>query len=203
MRNLARELSVTPGTIYAYVTSKDEIVSAVLDRLAEEIEVSSGDPRISWHAELRQLLSAYYKLLTQHPELLAPSIVIRGAMPSGARLAERLLFLLERGGFDGELGIRQTRMLTAYVVGAAANATWMQNIVSQGAIDATLYNRDEFPRVHRLTASVDEHNAHEVFDEGLDFIIGALRQPARPRKKSLGASAAPQIGRRRTRKPSR
>ena len=75
---------------------------------------------------------AIRKLESEIGELLFDRSTRDGVMTDAGRVlqeyAERLLFLLECGGFDGELGIRKTRMLTAYVVGAAANATWMQNI---------------------------------------------------------------------------
>jgi hypothetical protein len=118
-------------------------------------------------------MRAYYELLTAHPHLLTPGLIIRGAVPAGARLAERALLLVEVGGLAGERGYRAVSTLTSFVAGAAINAVWSNDMQAEGEADADAYDAATFPRVK---AVLENANVEQAFESGLAFIIGALTQ---------------------------
>ena len=173
IRSLAVALGVTPGTIYSYVESKDDLLRGVMDRLVAAIPVADGEPEPTWSAELGALLRAYYTLLASHPKLLTPDTVVRGAVPAGARFGERVLQLLEAGECDGD-PLTVLSMLSSYVTGAAFSTAWSR---SAGAVDTASYR--SFPRVHALLDRYRPDDADRVFEAGLAFLLDAVAAGAR------------------------
>ncbi|TAJ17775.1 MAG: TetR/AcrR family transcriptional regulator, partial [Dehalococcoidia bacterium] len=65
MRTLAAELGVVPMALYKHVTSKEDLISEVVDRVFGEVEfqVTTGD----WKGSLRQRSLSLRAALARHP----------------------------------------------------------------------------------------------------------------------------------------
>jgi AcrR family transcriptional regulator len=187
IRNLAVELGVTPGTVYAYVDSKDDLLAAMADRLIEGIDVSDGEPEPTWDDELRRLLSAYYGLLVRYPALLNPALAITRAVPSAARLAERILLLIGRAGFDEGTADQRATMLTSFVLGSALNTVWRRTLDRTPGLDWNAYAAQQTPRLRRALLAGKNVDLDATFATGLDAMVAGLaprvRSPRRRRRR--------------------
>src|SRR5581483_4051646 len=133
-------------------------------------------------------LRAYYALLSSHPKLLTPDVVVRGAVPAGARFGERALYLLEVGECDGD-PFTVLSMLTSYVAGAAFSTAWSR---SAGLDLDSEYHA--FPRVRALLDRFQPDDLDGVFDAGLTFILDAVAATARTPGtggRAVGSTARP------------
>jgi AcrR family transcriptional regulator len=97
MRRVAAELDTGPASLYVYVRNRDELLRAMLDRVASGIPLVKPDPK-RWRKQLYDLLDGFRVALEEHPGL---STVLPGVpVVTDASLAsiENLLGLLVAGG---------------------------------------------------------------------------------------------------------
>jgi TetR/AcrR family transcriptional regulator, tetracycline repressor protein len=100
IRRLAQDLGVTPMALYWHFRSKEELLSALGDRVWAEISLDL-DPAASWPDQLRALLESLIAMLRAHPsgsQLLMSGEKLHG--DSSLLATETTLAVLGRGGFD-------------------------------------------------------------------------------------------------------
>jgi AcrR family transcriptional regulator len=100
MRRLAQELDTGAASLYVYISGRDELRSAMLDRLAGEVELEPPDPA-HWRQQVHRLLLRMLESMHGHPGI---AMVAVGNPPTTERVmlvAENLAALLRAGGIDG------------------------------------------------------------------------------------------------------
>jgi AcrR family transcriptional regulator len=100
MRRLASELDTGAASLYVYISGRDELRRAMLDRLAGEIELEDPDPG-HWREQVHRLLLRMLESMHGHPGI---AMVAVGDPPTTERVmlvAENLAGLLRAGGIDG------------------------------------------------------------------------------------------------------
>jgi len=102
IRRLATELGVTPMALYWHFRSKEELLTALADRVWGEIDVKL-DPDAGWLGQLRGLLESLVRVLRAHPG--GSQLLLAGEkQSSGAAMqaTEAALQVLHEAGFDAE-----------------------------------------------------------------------------------------------------
>ncbi|MEV0582797.1 helix-turn-helix domain-containing protein [Nonomuraea sp. NPDC050310] len=118
MRALADRLGVRPNTLYSHVPSKTALVDELLDDVLGGIPAPE-DPRPE--QGVRELMTATYRVLLEHAELVPLYLSRQGARgPQAQRLGEIMLDLLAKGGVHGEQAVEARRVLIVYTIGFAA-----------------------------------------------------------------------------------
>jgi AcrR family transcriptional regulator len=116
VRRVADRLDVTPMALYRYVSSKDELLDALADRLYAELELPTGN--YGWWEELARLARSTRRLLLAHP-WAAPLLARPLAGPHAQALDQALQHELRRAGFSaaeaGELHDQLSNMVFALV----------------------------------------------------------------------------------------
>ena len=99
IRRLAQEHGVTPMAMYWHFNDKDSLLDALAEHLIEAVQLPEPSDG-SWDVELREILRAFLVAIRPHPTLAA--LVLRRILiaESGLRIAERVLGLLGRAGFE-------------------------------------------------------------------------------------------------------
>jgi AcrR family transcriptional regulator len=187
MRRLATQLGVTPNALYSYVSSKDELLDAVLDSLLADINIDTfvseepGDRIVELMVDSRRVLLSQADFL---PQLF--SRPMRG--PNASRLAEVTLTLLAQLGVEGEEAVDGLRILLTHLFGSVA-------------LDAPR-SREEDPEQRwadseaAFAENVDQRHVAEnaralarppaptTFENGLRWLLDGIEQRAvsRPRK---------------------
>lgn len=72
MRSLAKELGFGVMSLYNHVKDKDDLLDAMVESVAAEIELpkySPTDQTVDWKAELRGCIISAYRMMLAHPWL--------------------------------------------------------------------------------------------------------------------------------------
>jgi TetR/AcrR family transcriptional regulator len=158
---LAASLGITKQTILHHFKSKDQLLSAVIDRTARDfadvIEQSLDPRKVGWPA-LEAVLRAVFLLAARRPELLGLVREVGRLGPEqNAELADRLSPLIERATsfFRTELGSNASKradphaaVLAAYaaVLGAVTEAEVLRQLGQQPSARLLLRRRRELLR---------------------------------------------------------
>jgi TetR/AcrR family tetracycline transcriptional repressor len=120
MRALARRLNVAPNALYSHVADKTDLLDGVLDDLLAAVPESApdiGDPS----AQLVELLSSTFEVLTQHPRLVPLYLTRGGAQgPHALRLGRAMDTMLSRAGVHATEVADARRVLIIHTIGSAA-----------------------------------------------------------------------------------
>jgi len=105
MRRLAQELDTGAASLYVYVANTAELHAAILEDLLGALDLTPAsvpgkaedEQPGAWRERLVALLTAYTRLLFQHPALARSALVARPSGPNYLALLEAILALLHEG----------------------------------------------------------------------------------------------------------
>lgn len=182
MRKLAGEIGTAPMTIYHYVSSKDLLIDAMVERVFSEIETPPTD--LEWKPAMRTRCQSARRVLNRH-SWAAPLMESRAAPgPANLRHHDAVIGCLRRGGFSLALASHAYAVLDSYVYGFAFEEANLPNENDDGfapaveeiarQIDAeTFHYLAEMAREHVLKPGYDFGSS---FDFGLDLILDGLER---------------------------
>ena len=185
-RRLAADLGVTPMALYRYVSSKEELLAAMMDRVFGEFELPA-ETQGDWREQLRELGRSFRRLLVAHPAAASLYLArVEAIFVNGLRVVEVILRVLQRAGFSRQQAAllegtleRNVLALVLLETGSAAAATPEEQAARVRAQRARLLtlSPQEFPHViaaaDELTGAVDPD---EAFEYALDLVIAGLEK---------------------------
>jgi AcrR family transcriptional regulator len=155
MRRLADALGVRAPSLYGHVANKDELMQALVNDLAEGVDVSELDR--DWVEGLRTWAKSYRGLLGEHPNLVP--FLARGPAqrPASLRQADAIHGALLRAGWPARYATMIGASITYLVLGAAI--TQYGGGFSGGFSDDVQVYLNRYPNLsgaHRLQAHAAE-----------------------------------------------
>jgi AcrR family transcriptional regulator len=99
MRRVAAALDTGAASLYVYVSGREGLLQAMLDRVTATIELEAPDPS-RWRAQLHSLLQRMHQALVAHPGIAAMTLADPPTTEAILRLTENLLGILLAGGLD-------------------------------------------------------------------------------------------------------
>jgi AcrR family transcriptional regulator len=99
MRRVAAALDTGAASLYVYVSGREGLLQAMLDRVTATIELEPPDPS-RWRAQLHSLLERMHRALLDHPGIAALTVEDPPTTETVLRLTENLLGILFAGGID-------------------------------------------------------------------------------------------------------
>lgn len=179
-RALAGSLRTGSGAIYHPVAGKDELLAAAADAVLRPILAAPGDddPRES----IRTLALALFDTIDAHP-WLAAQVMADPGRPANLLLSERIGSAVLAMGTPEAALFDAATAIVGYVLGAAAqNAANARSDLARsgpsreellGAVAdrIELLDRDEFPYLHRIAATMAHHDDRAQFLAGLDLLL--------------------------------
>jgi AcrR family transcriptional regulator len=99
MRRVAAALDTGPASLYVYVSGREGLLQAMLDRVTATIELEAPDPS-RWRTQLHSLLARMHQALVAHPGIAAITLADSPTTEAVLHLAENLLGILLAGGLD-------------------------------------------------------------------------------------------------------
>jgi AcrR family transcriptional regulator len=118
MRRVAAALDTAAASLYVYVSGRQGLLLAMLDRVIATIELEAPDPS-RWRAQLHSLLGRIHQVLVTHPGIAAMTLVDPPTTETILLLTENLLGILLAGGFDPQDAAWTCDILVLLVTAAA------------------------------------------------------------------------------------
>jgi AcrR family transcriptional regulator len=178
MRRLGKVLKVEAMALYHHFANKGELLDAVLERLADEVELPPRGAMPPME-RLRCFARSHRQMALRHPHafILVPSR--RFSTDRSIARYEEILQAFSDLGFDAALSARYFRTL-----GYLASGAGLADIASRAEQpDARPVRLEAFedPRFPRVTAVVPHLRASKldaIFEFGLDIIFDAMERDA-------------------------
>jgi AcrR family transcriptional regulator len=118
MRRVAASLDTGAASLYVYVSNREGLLQAMLDRVTAMIELEAPDPSL-WRAQLHSLLHRMHQVLVAHPGIAAVTLVDSPMTEAVLLLTENLLGILLAGGLDPQDAAWVCDILVMLVMGVA------------------------------------------------------------------------------------
>jgi AcrR family transcriptional regulator len=99
MRRVASALDTGAASLYVYVSGREGLLQAMLDRVISTIKLDAPNPS-RWRMQLHSLLRRMRQTLVAHPGIAAITLADSPTSEAVLRLTENLLGILLAGGFD-------------------------------------------------------------------------------------------------------
>lgn len=177
MRRLASELGVGTMTLYGYFRNKDELLDAIVDHAAEDLELPPADA--PWREGVAAIAREIRGVLERHPSGLRIRLTRPMLSPGALRSAERAYELLARAGFSAALAARcyRTIFLYAFAFASFTQSESMEEVRRRSVAAALSLPPDEYPRLHAAAAEVAAAMAgDEQFEFGLALILDGIEE---------------------------
>ena len=175
MRRLADELGVGTMTLYGYFRSKSELLDAVMDAAASEVDANAPDA--SWRDRAAALARTTRANLERHPSLVQIRLQQPIGRPSQFRITESAIGALIDAGLPRREAARAFRVLFTYTFGFVAfspTATAGEARRDIRAAHASL-PPDEYPLLSSMADdAVAAAAGDEQFDYGLELILDGI-----------------------------
>lgn len=191
-RALAGRLRTGVGSIYWYVSGKDELLDRAADHvladvLADTEQLAAQDDPIDG---IRAIAITLFDAVADRPWLGGYFMRDTGVQPNGLRLYERLGQQALRLDLTARQRFHAVSAVLGHVVGIAADLGQQppQEILD-GEVDRDEYlgrfvaqwralDPVEFPFLHEITDEFEGHDDAEQFVAGLDLLLAGLRLQA-------------------------
>lgn len=168
MRRLAHRLGVQAASLYTHYDTKDTVLDAIANLLAQHIDASAFED--SWQHGVRTWATTYYAAIHRHPH--AAPIVAAGARNREDYLAmsDRIHGGLLRHGWPPRHATMVAASVKYLVLGAATTP------FGSGFADDTAVYLDRYPNLSQahLIAGVAERIDRDSFELSLSSLIRGL-----------------------------
>jgi AcrR family transcriptional regulator len=184
MRRVAQELGTGPASLYAYVTSKEELLEQLLDQVVGEVVLPEVDPA-RWADQLKELHRGHWTVLRAHRDLARAAYATIPVGPNALRVTECCLALLRAGGVPDVYAAWAVDKLAMLVVSDLVEAEAYRakrhepDEDSQPHLDelrdyfASL-PVDRFPNLVAMSATMFAGRSDERFLFGLNLFVDGL-----------------------------
>lgn len=181
MRRVAEELGTGPASLYWHISSKDELINLLVDRVVGEIEPPRTDPA-RWQEEFREWMLRAREVFRRHPGVGGFTLGRIPVGPNMVRVAEASLALLRGAGIPDRIAAYAPDLLAQYL-GATAYEESLglpsptgeelppEEVVGMIRRYFESLPADRFPNIHATLDHLVGGGPDERFELGLEIII--------------------------------
>ena len=148
MRRVAAALDTGAASLYVYVSGREGLLQAMLDRVTATVELEPPDPA-RWRAQLHSLLRRLHQALVAHPGMAALTLADPPTSETVLLLAENLLGILLAGGLDPQ------------------DAAWACDILV--LLVTAVASEDDVRRAHARADDGEHADVDQIYDTSPDY----------------------------------
>jgi AcrR family transcriptional regulator len=173
MRTVAAELGISTMGLYRYVGDRAELERLVVDRVFDAVDTIPPPADLPWDERATVLADRVRVAFTDHPAVLALTLVHRHRSPGTIRWGEAVLAVLAEAGFSDRERLVAVRALFSYVVGALQleHLGPLAGVGTQALADLP---PGEFPHTTANAGSARLLSVDEEFGEGLRLLLRGM-----------------------------
>lgn len=183
MRKVAEQLGTGAATLYAYVSSRDELLELVFDELIGRVPLPEPDPE-HWRDQLRQMMVDLRDVLVSHRDAALAGLGRVPTSPHTLAAAETMVAVMRAGGLSDLVVALGVDQLILYVSACAFEAGLYEH---GGMTQADIHRywdevhdfyaslpTDRFPALASVAPDMTGHDGDERFAFGLEVMIAGL-----------------------------
>ncbi len=191
MRGVAQALGTGPASLYAHVSSKEELHELMLDRLLGRLPRPKPDPTI-WTEQILEMARAQLKMLTAYPGIARVGLeTVVPAGPNALAYGEAVLAVLRAGGVPDRVAVLAFDTLSLW---CSAFAYELASIRTGDVDEETIATRSreigeymaarptQFPNLLGVGRILSEATPEERFEFGMDLFLAGLVGAFEPRR---------------------
>ncbi|MFF1555486.1 TetR/AcrR family transcriptional regulator [Rhodococcus erythropolis] len=188
MRKLGAWCGVEAMALYRYVSGRDELITAIVDRVIDTLYDdqlrSRREEDGGWQDYLQRLAHGVRAIALAHPELF-PLIATRPPQAPWVRPPLRSLRWMETFldtllgyGFDDDGAVAAYRAFTTFLLGqllleVAARGTTLGPVDAQGREESSA-DLTDYPNLLRLQGELSQDHGAAEFEEALENLLDRL-----------------------------
>ena len=188
MRRVAAELDTGPASLYVYVANRDELCTAMLDRVIGTIDTEPPDAR-RWREQVHRLMNAMVAAMQAHPGIAR--VALANIPTSGNALAgaESMLAILRAGGIADQPAAWACDILPLLATATAIEGdiyasredgeTEEEAIARVSAAFGSL-PPERFPNLSALSGELTSGSGEQRFTFAVDCMLDGLLAASRP-----------------------
>jgi AcrR family transcriptional regulator len=187
MRRVAGELDTGAASLYVYVSGREGLLQAMLDRVTGAIPLEVPDPQ-RWRPQLHAALDRIREALAAHPGIAAMTLADPPTTEAVLRLPENLLGIMLAGGVEPQGAVWACDIFLSLVTAVARE----DDVRKRGAGEDKQARTDQlhakfadlptdrFPLIAAHAAEFVAGTSSERFSYAIDVVIdGLLARPPR------------------------
>jgi AcrR family transcriptional regulator len=175
MRTVASELGVGTMSLYRYVTDRDALEAAVVERVVGQVDLTLA-PRLRWDKRIRSLLERVRAAVAEHPASIPLVVSRRHLERSSLQLGEVLLDALSEAGFTGKKRVVALRALLSYTIGAL-QFQHLGPLAGPGTEEIAQLPDADYPLLAETARNAKRVSSVEEFRGGLEILLRGLGAP--------------------------
>ena len=149
MRRVASALDTGAASLYVYVSGREGLLQAMLDRVTATIELEAPDPS-RWRAQLHSLLQRMHQALVTHPGIAALTLEDPPTTDVVLHLTENLLGILLAGGLDPQDAIWASDIFVLLVTAIASE----DDVRRARGRDDDAHRREQIDEIYKTFAAL-------------------------------------------------
>jgi AcrR family transcriptional regulator len=184
MRRVANELDTGPASLYAHVADKEEMVAAVLDRVAGEVTVPTTFEAADWQEQLKAIGRDTRAAFGRHRDIARATLGVVPVGPNALTIVNAILGLLRAGGVSDRVAALSVDILALYF-GAVSYEESLEASDKHAGADGEIYHEqlrdffgalpaDRFPHLSAMAAALTTGDGDERFEFGLDLLVRGI-----------------------------
>jgi len=202
MRSLAKELETGPASLYAHVSSKEQLDQLVLDRIASRLETPEPDPE-RWQEQLKQLLRDMLRLYREHPGSARAAMATVPSMDNVFRVTDAIMAIALSGGVSPQAAAWFCDLMALYVSAIAyEESIWLTRTGSGGDAPDHEHLEEEmretweragaaYPLVRAYATELTRGTGDDRFEFGIDVLVAGLAGVSERYRDVPGATDTP------------
>jgi AcrR family transcriptional regulator len=196
MRAVAQQLGTGAASLYAHVSSKDELLELVFDEIVGRVPLPEPDAE-RWREQLHQMAADLRQILISHRDVALAGL---GRIPSSPRVleaAEVVVAVMRAGGLSDRVVALGLDQLLLFIAAAAfedslyeARGLTPEELAGYFEDVHAFYQRlpaDRFPVLASLTDPMTGPDADERFAFGIDALLSGFEAMSRVAGRPPGA----------------
>jgi AcrR family transcriptional regulator len=188
MRRLAAEFDTGPSSLYAHVTSKDELLQLMFEEVCGLVVVPPFDAS-RWQEQVCEIARSGHQALMDHYDLARAALATIPSGPNAMRISEALLALMLAGGVPPRIAAWAMDRIFLYITadayemsiwrteGLTAGADKDEFVMQLGEDLAAYFEQlpeDTYPNLRKHARDMSGGGTDARFELGLELLVGGL-----------------------------
>ena len=184
MRTVAHTLGTGAASLYAHVSSKEDLIELVVERVIGEMRVVSDPDPTRWQEQVKQSMREMRAVFGRHRDLARASFARIPMGENALRGSEAMIGVLKAGGLPDRVIALACDLLPMYAMAIAYEESLYDfEGTSQEDFDRFVASmrdyfsglpRDRFPYMAALAPLLTEGDNNERFEFGLEVLVRGL-----------------------------